>query len=663
MQMQTEFAFRGPMPTPLLPDAERLRRKTRVEDFLREGYAPLNIRGGKGAACHAAHLDDGVNYHRWIASEVRERDAGRPSFLPDWSLYAEVSVAPAKTVTVVEHEPELTPYDHARTRAATLAEEISALLTRTRYPVINPEAVVVDSYVSRRYDRKALDYRVREGTPRTWLRDTLQVAPIPDARRRRFLFTSAQNDAEIHEPFWVNLQAYARHMDAEIVIGPYTYETQWWSENNPTSRAYATEISDYLCFGQMAIGDHFIFAGEMNTLPTASQPVSDLMTYPRNRWAVFPHPKRQLKSVPSTDPAVQSHQVMTTGSVTRPKVIPRKSGIKSLFHQVIGAVIVEFDHHGRIFARQITANEDGSFYDLDLKVEGRGMISNGHRVKAVTVADIHTRKLDATNALATFGFDLKSDKRFFGNLIDTLDPEVVLLHDIFDNETRNHHNANDNGHAYEMHIRGRTSVLSEIVEVGALLERVANPRREVVVVESNHDIGLDRYVREGRYRQDPPNLRLGLKLEDLLLDHRTVVARALDAREAPPAFSLLEAALRTAGIDLTGVSWAYDGKSRVVDGIEVGHHGFRGTNGAKGTVAGFAKTGRKMTIGDKHSPEINEGVYVAGAMTMQQGYNKGPSTWAVSHVVQYADGNRTIITLQDGHWKAPRSMDRLKQAA
>jgi hypothetical protein len=68
-------------------------------------------------------------------------------------------------------------------------------------------------------------------------------------------------------------------------------------------------------------------------------------------------------------------------------------------------------------------------------------------------------------------------------------------------------------------------------------------------------------------------------------------------------------------------------------------------------VQGFAKTGRKMTIGDKHSPEINEGVYVTGAMTLQQGYNKGPSTWAVSHVIQYKDGNRTIITLQDGRWR------------
>ena len=76
---------------------------------------------------------------------------------------------------------------------------------------------------------------------------------------------------------------------------------------------------------QMLIGQNFVFCGEMNTLPTASQPVSDLMTYPRNRSAAFPHAKRQLKSVASTDPSAQSHFVMTTGAVTKPKIVPRKA--------------------------------------------------------------------------------------------------------------------------------------------------------------------------------------------------------------------------------------------------------------------------------------------------------------------------------------------------
>ena len=54
---------------------------------------------------------------------------------------------------------------------------------------------------------------------------------------KNFIFTGAQNDAPIHEEFWVNLKAYAAYINAEIVVGPWTYETQWWAENNPTARA------------------------------------------------------------------------------------------------------------------------------------------------------------------------------------------------------------------------------------------------------------------------------------------------------------------------------------------------------------------------------------------------------------------------------------------
>src|SRR5690606_3246357 len=99
------------------------------------------------------------------------------------------------------------------------------------------------------------------------------------------------------------------------------------------------------------------------------------------------------------------------------------------------------------------------------------------------------------------------------------------------------------------------------------------------------------------------------------------------------------------GAAVDEVDWVHDGYSHVIDGIECGNHGFRGANGARGTVAGFAALGLKMSIADKHSPEICDGVYVAGCMNLRQGYNKGPSGWAIAHVVQYPNGKRALITL------------------
>lgn len=541
--------------------------------------------------------------------------------------------------------------DHAKVRAQTLAREIGELVTRSRYPLINPEAIVVESFMSKRYGRST-GYHLVESTPRTWLSDTLRVAPIKKARGRRFLFTGAQNDAPVDESFWANLQAYARFLHAEIVVGPWTYETQWWSETNPSSRSYDPLLSAHLCFGQMKIGENFVFCGEMNTLPTASRPISDLVTYSRGRWAVFPHAKLQLVSVPSTDPALQAHQVMTTGAVTRPKVIPRKAGVKSIFHHVIGATLVEFDQAGDLFCRQINAAEDGSFYDLDAFVAG-GEVTTGNRIKALVCGDIHVAKLDPVIAKATFGFDPVFKAATPGSIIDTLKPEMVLLHDLHDNEARNHHHVGDNANSYELAIRKRESVIEEIGKAAEFLVRVRRPWSHVMVVESNHDLALERYVREGRYRNDGINIRIGLQLEDAYLGWRERVAHALDSRKLTPSFSLLEHAARMLrGAELGHVSWIYDGESFVINGVECGHHGFRGANGAKGTITGFARMGRKMSIGDKHSPAILDGVYCAGVCQLHHGYNKGPSSWAVTHIVQYPNGKRSLITLQSGKWRA-----------
>lgn len=558
--------------------------------------------------------------------------------------------------------PQLTPKQHARVRAETLASQMNALLRSSRYPVINPEAMVIQSHITSRYDRQLARHIEAEGTPRTWLTDTLRVKPVKAARNKRYIFSGAQNDAPVHEGFWENLKAYAECIGAEIVIGPWTYETNWWDENNPASRSYDDRIAEYLCFGQMAIGSNFVFCGEMNTLPTANRPISDLTTYSGGRWAVFPHARLQLISVPASDPSQQAFQVMTTGAVTRPRVIPRKAGIKSIFHQVIGATLVEFDDTGDLFARQLNADEDGSFYDLDAYVS-EGDVTFGHRARALTVGDIHVAKINGTNALATFGFNPITGAHSSGSIVDHLAPEYIFLHDLHDHEARNHHHKDDVSHNFEMAIRGRDNVMDEVRKGVDFLIKAQRSDTRLVVVESNHDLALERYIREGRYRMDGINYRDGLMLDLAYHDYRVAAGKALDEGKPPPTFSLLEWAMRhVGGAKINNVEWVHDGGSFILDEVQLGSHGFRGANGSFGTVAGFARLGQKMTIGDKHSPAILDGVYVAGVMSLDHGYNKGPSGWAVAHVVQYKNGKRALITMQNGKFRAAQH-SAMKRAA
>lgn len=594
----------------------------------------------------AKALNRSVKTVRNYAAILRaRREEGRdvPELIPPRSTVDE-----RNTPESLAHLP---PREHAERRASGLQSEVRALLTRSDYPVVNPEALVIKHHVTERYDRVTGRRTETEGTPRTWLSDTLRVAVRPAQRNRVMIFSGAQNDAPIHERFWANLNAYADVRDAEIVIGPWTYETSWWNENNPASRTYHEALEAHLCFGQMQIGEDFMFCGEMNTLPTASKPISDLTAYAKGRWAVFPHSKIQLISVPSTNPLEQAHQALTTGAVTLPMVSPRKAGVKSLSEHRIGALIVEWDEEGDFFCRQLIADERGDFQDLDTRVEN-GVVSFGHRIDLLTPGDIHSAKLGDRNCGAVFGFDMAGNE-VSGSMLEMLRPRHITLHDLHDHESRNHHNAKDVSHNFEMAHRGRESILGELHRSAAFLERLVHPDLKVIVVESNHDLALERYIREGRYRMDGVNFRFGLDLDAAYHDWRAEVAEALERGDEPPEFSLLEHALReVSGETIAAVEWVCDSRSRVINGVEVGNHGFRGANGAKGTVTGFAKLGQPMTIADKHSPAIMNQLYVAGVMELSHGYNKGLSSWAVSHVVQYDNGNRAMITMQKGKWRA-----------
>lgn len=573
----------------------------------------------------------------------------REAFQADTPVLCEAESSEEEQET--EEEPERSAHDHASARQDFLQEELRRLISRGRYPVINPEAISVTAVVVPRYSARLGCHTNVARPPTTTTSGILMVQPVRDPRNRKYIFTGAQNDAPVHAGFWRNLQAYAAHIGAEIVVGVWTYGSQWWNEASPVARAYAPEIADHLCFGRMELGKRFAFCGETNILPTAKRPLQSMKDYLTDRSGVFACARRQLLSIPTTNPNRPATQIMTTGAVTQPKVVPRLAGNKAIRRHVIGATLVEFDADGRMFARQIGAEESGAFYDLDQRVEN-GRVTRGHRLRALVAADLHIAKLGTKNAKAVFGVDTEGHREE-GSMLDVLRPEYLLIHDGHDQEIGNHHRADDGHFAHRMAVRGRTSMEGEISRLGNFYMDLKRDGLKIVNVESNHDLALDRWIKEGRYRKDGDNVRFGNRLEGAMLAQEAKAAVALDLEEAPPKFSLLEWALRDLfGDGLDHVEWAYDNDSYKIDEIECGHHGFRGANGSRGTVNGYADMGVKMSIGDKHSPSIVDDVYGAGAMELQHGYNRGPSGWAVTQIVQYPNGERTLITLQEGKWRA-----------
>lgn len=467
------------------------------------------------------------------------------------------------------------------------------------------------------------------------IKGELDPTKIETAEGNRFILTSAQSGTKIFKPFWENLLAYADHIGAEVMVSRFRYNVsaQQAKQSKTDSIArnddwYAPEITPYIFDDRVMICDGLVWAGDMNILPTATDPLSGLDNFTGLDSCVFPHAKIALKSIATAmdDPPKKNY---TTGAVTLSNYIKRKAGQKAEFHHAYGATMVEVDADGDFFVRQLNANEDGSFFDLDKFVSSKKVSRS--EIAALSAGDIHSRNIDPIVKEATWGE---------GGLVDTLKPERQFLGDVLDFESRSHHNTLFD--AYKLHCEGGDSVEDEIQETFDCVQSLARPWCKTYIKKANHDEHLERWLRESNFKTDLLNA-------PFYLEAMSAKMRAIKA--GGEQFDLLEWALSRCGhLD---VEFVPRNKTVVVAGIDMAQHGDLGPNGSRGTVRNISKTGRKANIEHSHSAQIFDGAYQAGTSTrLDLSYLRGPSSWSHCHILTDKHGKRQIIEIKNGKWRA-----------
>lgn len=449
---------------------------------------------------------------------------------------------------------------------------------------------------------------------------------------KRFIFTSAQDNTAVDAPFWKNLLAYADHIGAVVKVAGFTYTTR-----DRSDVTYAAEVQPYLTNRQIDVGGKLLFCSEINNAPTSAHPLSGFETYTRDKWGVFPHPRVELRSIATMFHA-PAKQIMTTGAVTRPHYINRKAGIKAEFHHVIGALLVELDGDGDVFCRHLIASDNGSFYDLDVFVDG-GRVTKSPGVEAITWGDIHAEQIDPVVRTSCWGA---------GGVVDALRPAYQFFHDAQDFTARNHHSIRDPYHLFKAHCANAEDVSKGLDRVAAFLDEAYRAGAESVVVESNHDLMLRRWLKEADYRFDPVNAVFFLEAQ------REMYLRIQAGEDDFSPFKwALEKRLKYP-VKFLGESDSFKICNDKRRGIECALHGHRGANGAKGHISSFARMGSKANVCHTHSPAIHEGIYQAGTSSkLDLGYNRGGlSSWGHAHIVTYRNAKRIILTMQGRKWRA-----------
>lgn len=452
----------------------------------------------------------------------------------------------------------------------------------------------------------------------------------------RFVFTSAQNNTYVHGGFYDALVNFCALRGAQLVVSPFTYNKSGFQNGTKDSDRiwYDPKIEQHFLQSSVQVAKDLVFCGELDILPTAENPLSGFASYTQCNSSIIPHAKVQMESVPRIK-GQPARFMYTTGAVTQRNYIQRKAGQKAQFHHVFAALYVEVDEAGDWFARQLVASEDGSFYDLTEHFTQTG-VTSGHRAAAITWGDVHREKMDFAVWDAAWGMHSNS-------MMYVLNPEVQFIHDLTDFTARNHHNIDDPFFLAAMHHSGAGNVENDLAMCGHFLDHIMRNGNPAVVVESNHDQALERWLKTADIRKDPENAEFF---------HRANAYVHKNIREGNP-YHVFEWAVTRGGELAKGARFLKEDDSFEVHGVEQGMHGHRGPNGARGNPRGFRTVGRKVNIGHMHSAGIFGGVYVAGVSArLDMDYNKGPSSWSHSHIVTYQNGKRAIITMNNGKWRA-----------
>jgi len=234
--------------------------------------------------------------------------------------------------------------------------------------------------------------------------------------------------------------------------------------------------------------------------------------------------------------------------------------------------------------------------------------------------------------------------------MNVLNPEVWVLHDLEDFYRRNHHHRGNDIIAFGKHHYGRNNVEDGLQISADFVDRHSRKNMVNLIVKSNHDEALDRWLGEADPKSDPENAVLYHYLK--YHQYKSVRMSRTGFKSFDPFKFWCENPESRPGLrNIENTHFLERDESFVIAGIEIGFHGDKGPNGARGSINNFSKIGPKTIIGHSHSPGIFHGTYQVGVSAYTDlEYASGPSSWMQTHCVVYPDGSRTLIHIVKGKW-------------
>ena len=452
----------------------------------------------------------------------------------------------------------------------------------------------------------------------------------------RYILTVAQNNTDVDADFLAALERYAERHDAKILVAQTVYNKKAFRQvslddmgsGDPEANIwFDPAIKRYIVRGTIDLhGAHFL--ADANVIVTAQWPTQGFDgNTPPGVHAIVPTSKIELR-VGAALKGAKTKTIVGTGAVTKRNYIVRGRGAKASAAHCIGAVFVDTVTNEMRHLHKLDGQ--AGFYDIDGFYSANAFtpLMSGD-VAALQFGDIHAEKMEQAN------LDRACE------MILNFKPSNVILHDVLDFSSRNHHNIKDPTFLHEQFVKGNT-VRGDLQKLADVLDAIAETTfrhdGQIHIVESNHDLAINTWLKNADFKIDPINALVYLDCMTALYRHKE--------EGNGDYFNMLQYAYEEIGEGgySDQINFHETDESLVIAGVEMGNHGHNGVNGSRGSPKQFAALGVPMNTGHTHSPSIFYPCFTAGVTaSLEMGYNIGASSWAIADTITYANGQRQII--------------------
>lgn len=435
----------------------------------------------------------------------------------------------------------------------------------------------------------------------------------------RFVIASIVGGGSVHKEFYESIKVYCEENRAKLLV-------QVCEDPASINKFTVTEDlrGEQFIFNDVQLNSN-LFLSSIKLSAKHIDPITGLSRIGQENGSfIYASPKQRLHYTPIRNTKMP-HALMTTGAITIPdyateRYMSERTAYIAKADHIVGALVVEIQDDDVFHFRQIQADNQGGFADLNKYYTPNGV----EEISPIELVfgDWHSRR---TNPVV---------KQAVKELVDFLKPEGIILHDVFDGQSINHWTEDDTITRAILYLENKLSLEEELKFLTNDIEELSAWAKRLTIVKSNHDVFLDRFLRKGKYTKDPINLPIAAKLAGAMIEGQDPLKYATEV---------------LFGLQAKNVRWLAVDEDYEVGKIQLGAHGHKGPNGSRGSLRNMEIAYGNCVSGHDHTGGILRGSWKVGTLSdLRLGYNEGASSWVHSVCSVYRNGNRQLINFIDG---------------